>query len=213
MDDKVTTSAVDQENRVLADLPEPETPTITRVEPAPYEETEAGMKAAGTLPPFYRVDSLTGKVNEITRSEYKEYQRKHVTRTYQTVPMCGHKFVPGEIPRHVNCEPCWFTFFQVHGELTQAVEEVYQKPNGAAIIKQLRGKKFLRNFLKFMASVAQLQETLEAAQAAKENNVTGTIRTDLSTGVEGEIDTASFAEEADASRDLIERKLAEANQS
>lgn len=123
--------------------------------------------------PYYRVDPETGDHIQITRAEYKEYMRKHVTRRYTRLPLCGHRFAPNDEPRHRNCESCWFTFFQVHGELTQEVEKAYQE-HGPALITQARGPKFLKKFLVFMGTLAQWKNATEAATATntevKDNN-------------------------------------------
>lgn len=88
---------------------------------------------------------------------------------YQRIPMCGHKFIPETEPRHRHCESCWFTFFQVHGEFTQAVEEVFQK-QGENFLAKLKGRGFTTNFLKFMSTVASFQASIAAAKAAQESN-------------------------------------------
>jgi hypothetical protein len=88
------------------------------------------------------------------------------TLQYQRIPMCGHKFRPSMEPRHRNCESCWFTFFNVHGELTKAVDEVFTQ-FGESGLMQLRGPKFTRNFTKFMSTIASWKK---AADAAKEQN-------------------------------------------
>ena len=100
---------------------------------------------------------------EISRSEFKEDRRLHFNVRHGSVPRCGHKFVPGQEPRNRNCEVCWFTFFQVHGELVQSLDEVYAK-HGKAGLLQLRGPKFVKNFLKFMATVAQWKKEIDATQ-------------------------------------------------
>lgn len=123
----------------------------------------------GPKPDYYTTDAKTGEIKEITRAEYKEYQRKHVTVRHQRVPMCGHKFVVGAQPRHRNCESCWFAFFNVHGELTQSVEELYAK-HGGVPVSRLLGKALLHNFLKFMSTVAALKQAQEA-QAARSQEI------------------------------------------
>jgi hypothetical protein len=100
---------------------------------------------------------------EITRSEFKEDRRLHFTVRHGSISRCGHRFIPGEEPRQRNCDVCWFTFFQVHGELTQAMDELYAK-HGKAGLLQLRGPKFVKNFLKFMSTVAQWKKEIEATQ-------------------------------------------------
>jgi hypothetical protein len=108
-----------------------------------------------------------------TFQSWKE-ERKHITRAFfdsskatlqlQTVPLCGHKFRPGHEPKNRNCERCWFTFFNAHGELTKACDEVFQQfgPDG---LSQLRGPKFTRNYLKFMSTLAAWKKAADEAQA------------------------------------------------
>jgi hypothetical protein len=137
--------------------------------PAPpeleFQPTSSPLKD-GKKPDYYRT-LPDGTIVEITRAEYKKGMHDGFTVRHRPLP-CGHKLVAGQSPRHRNCEACWFTFFQVHGELTQAVDEAYNSQGievGRELIKQLRGTKFLKNFLKFMASVATLKAQMETQPA------------------------------------------------
>jgi hypothetical protein len=123
------------------------------------------------------VDNTTGQVPEIATPAYTgrranrhEVQIRPVsagTLKLQRVPMCGHKFTPGQEPRHRNCESCWFTFFQVHGELTQSLDEVFAK-YGESGLRHLKPAKYVKNFLRFMSTIATWKE---AAETAKEHDV------------------------------------------
>ena len=53
--------------------------------------------------------------------------------------------------------------FQLHGELVQSLDEVYNK-HGKAGLLQLRGQKFVANFLRFMGTVAQWKKEIDATQ-------------------------------------------------
>lgn len=116
---------------------------------------------------------------------FRPSPKKSAPLKYQRIPMCGHKFVPQQEPRHKGCESCWFTFFQVHGELTQAVEEVYQK-QGEGFLAKLKGRAYVTNFLKFMSTVAAFQASMTAAQAEQEKNAItstgGTVSVDEAEG-------------------------------
>lgn len=133
---------------------------------------QPGQYHAGNLPEFYTTDAKTGEIKAITRAEFKKWRHDNVTVRYQKVPMCGHKFIPQVEPRHKSCEACWFAFFNVHGELTQAVEEAYQK-QGAALIVKLKGNRFKNMFLKFMGTVAALKAASDA-RAAQEKAIEST---------------------------------------
>lgn len=149
--------------------PEYEESTYAEQEAAEPEKQDNSdvryVQRVGSMPDYYTTDPKTGEITEITRAAYKKYQREQVTRVYQRIPMCGHKFAPQAKPRHRNCESCWFTFFQVHGEFTQSVEELYAK-HGKQPVTALLGETLLHNFLKFMSSVAAIKAYQEA-QAAK----------------------------------------------
>lgn len=111
-------------------------------------------------PRYWKLGEKGEKI-PIKRSEYKKAMHDTFTVTRPLIPMCGHKLVHGEEPRHRNCESCWFSFFQVHGELSQAADEVFSKfgENG---LRQLRGPKFAKNFLKFMSTLAAWKAATEA---------------------------------------------------
>jgi len=102
---------------------------------------------------------------EITRGEYKEDRRLHFTVRHNRLPSCGHKFDPNGEPRHRNCEMCWFAFFQVHGELTQGLDELFAQ-HGEKGLLQVRGKKFVKNFLRFMSTLAQWKKTADTSKNA-----------------------------------------------
>lgn len=113
----------------------------------------------GKLPNYYRT-LPSGEIKELTKTEYKDAMRKEFTLR-RPRPTCGHRFAPGAEPQHRNCEACWFAFFQTHGELTQACDEVFAN-YGEAGLRQLRGPKFTKNYLKFMATLAHLKQMMEA---------------------------------------------------
>lgn len=144
-----------------------------------------------STPDYYKIGQNGEKI-AITRGEYKDAMRKQFTVRRPSVPACGHRFAHSSEPRHSNCESCWFAFFQVHGELTQACDEVFKK-FGEAGLRQLRGPKFTKNYLRFMSTLAQWKAAADAAEAAsKEAN--GTERTG-GTGIgSGEVNPGNGAE-------------------
>lgn len=132
------------------------------LEPVQDNPDDGYFNPAGqALPRYYITRKVDGWVKAITRTEYGKLRYEQLTVRHQRVPMCGHKFVPEHEPRHRNCESCWFTFFNVYGQLTQAVEEVFQK-HGKNVVVGLRGPKFFENWLKFMSTVANLKLAQEA---------------------------------------------------
>ena len=128
-----------------------------------YEPTSTPLKD-GKKPDYYRT-LPDGTIVAISRTEYKRGMHDQFTVKHRRLP-CGHKLVADHNgPRHTNCDQCWLSYFQVFGEVTKAVEEAYQSKGtevGAELIKQLRGVKFLKYFLRFMSTVALYKEQMEA---------------------------------------------------
>jgi hypothetical protein len=105
--------------------------------------------------------------------EYKE-SCKH-----PRIPACGHKFDGTRQPRMRNCDECWFTFFVTNEQLVKDTDNLFRNPGpqrvaldveiyhnpGAAKIVELQGNQFLRKFLGFMVTMAEIQERVAQAQA------------------------------------------------
>jgi hypothetical protein len=130
-----------------------------------YQPTKTTLRDGKKLDYYRKLPD--GTIEALTKAEYKAGMRSQFTIRHRPLP-CGHKLAAGQPPRHRNCEACWFTFFQVHGELTKAVEEAYNSQGtevGRELVKQLRGSKFLSNFLKFMSTVAALKSQMETQTA------------------------------------------------
>lgn len=161
---KVQTQASDLVEQSVAELAEVYSDNLSKtIDELEYQKTNAPLKD-GKLPPYYRT-APDGTIIPITKSEYKKGMLKEFTVKHKPLP-CGHKLVADQNgPRHRNCDACWFTYFQVFGEMTQAVDEAYNSKGtdvGREIIKQLRGVKFLRNFLRFMSTVAAMKVKMES---------------------------------------------------
>lgn len=105
-----------------------------------------------------------GPPKQLTEKEFRMLRRIYVTVRHNTVEPCGDKLDINREPRN-NCPYCWFVFFNSHGELVQTADEVFQKEGRDALVS-LKGTKFVKNFLKFMATLAVMKEQLEAQQAA-----------------------------------------------
>lgn len=123
-----------------------------------------------------------------TLAEYKKAMRVLWTQKHQEVDRCGHKFHPTDAPRN-NCDDCWMAYFQIHGEITQLCDEIFKK-EGLDTLKRLKGAKYARNFIRFMAGLAQYQkEKVEQSTRAVSDSSTGTENT-------GTADTSGEMEDA-----------------
>ena len=119
-----------------------------------------------------------------TPAEWRKLRGQFFTERRQTIAACGHKFYPENPPQHANCDDCWFAFFQTHGELTQSIEEAYQKL-GLGLVERLQGRKVAREFLKFMGMLAALQRENERnIESVSNGSGAGTIETATDTRVE-----------------------------
>lgn len=96
---------------------------------------------------------------QIQENDLRQLRRVYFTVRHDRVDQCGHKLDRMNQPT-TNCEACWWCWLNSHGTLVQAVEEAFQK-QGADFVIKLRGRKFLRMFLRFMATVAAMQKEAE----------------------------------------------------
>jgi hypothetical protein len=92
----------------------------------------------------------------LTRQEYKKAMRTFFTQRHATVTPCGHKFHPTAEPKN-NCQYCWIAFFQNQGQITKIADECFRN-EGEAVLTKIKGKKFTKNFKKFMAALCLLLE-------------------------------------------------------
>lgn len=104
---------------------------------------------------------------KLSRKEWKNLLRLYFTVRRAVVQQCGHKIdAQGSAGPRNNCEACWFAYFNNNGEMVQTVDEMIQK-HGSETVVRMRGLKFLKNFRKFMSTVARFKAQVEAdAEAA-----------------------------------------------
>ena len=101
------------------------------------------------------IKTLTEK-KELSPAEYKKMMSVYFTQKRDRVEHCGHKYHSENQPRN-NCPYCWFAYFQINGSTTQIAEECYQK-EGQDILVRTKGEKFVKNFLRFMSTLAYMKE-------------------------------------------------------
>jgi hypothetical protein len=113
----------------------------------------------------------TPKPVQFTRKMWKEYMRVNFTVRRDIVRACGHKLSHTTDPR-TNCESCWFAYFNTNGQMTQIADECFNEA-GRDVLERSRGKNFVKQFLKFMSTVARFQR--EAAEAAEKEKANGEV--------------------------------------
>jgi hypothetical protein len=118
------------------------------------------------------IDELTTPREPLTRSEYKKMMSQMWTVRRDIVDACGHLFYPEEQPKN-NCLFCWYAFFQIHGEVVQTADECFQK-EGREMLTRIRGEKFVKNFIKFMATVERMKE-LKTEELGENGDISGEV--------------------------------------
>jgi len=93
-------------------------------------------------------------------TQWKKFKRLYFTVRNPVVVYCGHKIDPQREPKN-NCESCWFAFFNNNAEVVKTADELFRE-HGPSAIEQVRGKKFMRNFLRFMGTLAKWQTEAQA---------------------------------------------------
>lgn len=100
-----------------------------------------------------------------------ELRRKFFTREYPTLKACGHKFVPGNVPR-TNCPQCWHAYFIDSEQLLKDTLECLKtvgEEGGFIALTNTNGKKWVKNFQRFIGFlIAQRALNAQAAQSASE---------------------------------------------
>ena len=102
-----------------------------------------------------------GKPLPLTESLMRKLRGKYFTVRH--VPLsCGHKMDMINQPK-TNCEICWWNFFNHHAELVKVTHEFYME-RGVSPLIGMRGKKYVRFYLRFMSTVNHMMEEQKAQE-------------------------------------------------
>lgn len=123
-------------------------------------------------------DTLSVPPQQLTEMQFRQLRRAYFTVRHARVEECGHKLDPINQPGN-NCEYCWFGWLNAHGELVQTADKAFQEQGKAFLIK-MRGVKFTKMFLRFMATLAKFkQEADEKLLREKQTKDSGTAQETL----------------------------------
>jgi hypothetical protein len=144
-----------EESAVPAEQPAGQPPQLTAEELA-------------KLPPELR-PGPDGRPPKITPKLLKQMRGHYFTVKHDVLTNCGHKMDRMNQP-HNNCENCWYQFFNTHPQLVEVSDQFF-RTHGKGPMIGMRGEKYFKNFVRFMATVIHFQKeelAIAAAKAAKE---------------------------------------------
>lgn len=128
-------------------------------------EPEAARAGASQLPPELQPDK-DGNPPELTESLLRKLRGRYFTVRHVFLKDCGHKLDMINQPKN-NCDNCWFQFFNTHGELVQVADQFY-RTHGKNAMEAMRGKKFVKNFGRFMVTVLAMKAEEKANESGNQ---------------------------------------------
>jgi hypothetical protein len=150
------------------EIPEAELAPAAEATPAPEPEKRETKPITETE--FRAMAALSqSALKTMTPKQWKEAMRAWFTVRRARVEPCGHKYDPDRDPRH-NCENCWFAYFNNHKEMVEIANECFTQ-HGKSGLSVIRGERFTKNFVQFMATVARLMMTQQAMDKAQQEKV------------------------------------------
>jgi hypothetical protein len=93
----------------------------------------------------------------------------YFTVRHDTLANCGHQIDRLNQPKN-NCENCWYTFFNTHPQLVEVSDQFF-RTHGKGPMIGMRGEKYFKNFVRYMATVIHFMKEeadIAAAKAAQE---------------------------------------------
>ena len=132
----------------------------------PSVQPEDSERLVPQVPPELQPDK-DGNPPSITPELIRQLRGKYFTVKHVRLTDCGHLLDMVNQPKN-NCETCWFNWFNSHAKLIEVADEFY-RTHGKQPMIAMRGVKFVKNFLRFMATVHHF---MQLEKLAKEQNVT-----------------------------------------
>lgn len=105
-------------------------------------------------------DTDLGASRPISQPVYKQQPTQH-----STVVACGHKLETGHLPKHSNCEDCWFALFETSPEGVASVHQLLLEGGTKAVVA-MHGSKFTKMFGRFLREKLLKEYASREVQAA-----------------------------------------------
>ncbi len=97
-----------------------------------------------------------GNPPQLTETLMRTLRRKYFTVRHPQLEQCGHKLDMIAQPKN-NCEICWWHFYNTHPQLVEVADQFF-RTHGKNAMVSMRGVKFVKNFLRYMATVIHLMK-------------------------------------------------------
>lgn len=167
---------VSPEGTVQAGSPfPPSTPFVAPVVGDQAQESPESIAAAAAelarkaelerIPPELRPDA-NGNPPVITEKLLKSLRNRYFTVKHVLLENCGHKLDMINQPK-TNCENCWFQWFNTHPALVETTDQFF-RVHGKAPLISMRGEKYFKMFVRYMATIIHFMKEEAAIKAAKE---------------------------------------------
>jgi hypothetical protein len=128
-------------------------PTGTAETPA--AEPVGPPKGYEGVPPELWPDK-DGNPPVITERLLRSLRGKYFTVRHVRLGVCGHLLDMINQPRN-NCEQCWFQFYNTHPQLVEVADQFF-RTHGKKPMIGMRGEKFVKMFLRYMATIIHLMK-------------------------------------------------------
>ncbi len=109
-----------------------------------------------------------GKMLPFTEKTIAMLRGKYFTVRHVLLTDCGHRIDMTNEPK-TNCENCWFQWLNRHGKLVETADQFFRE-YGKPRLVAMRGAKFVRNFLRFMSTIAHFAAEQKAQGETNGNN-------------------------------------------
>lgn len=136
--------------------------------PATDEARQLTAEELQRLPPELR-PGADGKPPKITPKLLKQMRGHYFTVKHPLLENCGHKLDMINFPKR-NCENCFYQFFNTHPQLVEVTDQFF-RTHGKGPLIGMRGVKYFKAFVRYMATVIHFMKEEEERKAQEQANV------------------------------------------
>lgn len=128
----------------------------------PLSEAPLTTSNSGGVPPGYEnvppelYPDANGKPPQLTERLLRKLRAKYFSIKHPVLENCGHKLDLINFP-NTHCENCLYTFFNTHPQLVEVTDQFY-RTHGKNPLIAMRGVKYFRAFMRYMATVIQFMK-------------------------------------------------------